>query len=71
MNTARVIEEIEFIKLPEVKKITGLGTTYIYEKAKEGKFPRQVKLGSRSVAWVKAEVQEWAKAQIEAARGQS
>lgn len=71
MNTARTIEEVEFIKLPEVRRITGMGTTFIYEKAKQGEFPRQVKLGTKSVAWIRAEVQEWANAQIAAARGQS
>ncbi|ATR83993.1 MULTISPECIES: helix-turn-helix transcriptional regulator [Pseudomonas] len=71
MNTARATEDIEFIKLPEVRRITGMGTTFIYEKAKQGEFPRQVKLGTKSVAWIRAEVQEWANAQIAAARGQS
>ena len=71
MNTARATEDIEFIKLPEVRRITSMGTTFIYEKAKQGEFPRQVKLGTKSVAWIRAEVQEWANAQIAAARGQN
>lgn len=59
---------IEFIKLPEVKQITGIGTTKIYEMANQGLFPRQVKLGGRSVAWVKEEVLRWAQDQVSASR---
>lgn len=61
-------DEIEFIKLPEVKKITGIGTTKIYQMAKDGEFPRQVKLGARAVAWVRAEVLEWNRARVEGHR---
>ncbi|MGR4041548.1 helix-turn-helix transcriptional regulator [Pseudomonas sp. 910_21] len=64
------IEHIEYIKLPEVKNLTGMGTTFIYMKAKAGEFPRQVKLGSRSVAWIKSEVLQWNLAQAQASRAQ-
>lgn len=69
MNTARNEEPIEFIKLPAVKALTGIGTTKIYEMAKRGSFPRQVNQGGRGVAWIKAEVIAWNRAQVEAARG--
>lgn len=51
---------IEFIRLPEVRRLTGLSTSSIYEKTTSGSFPKQVKLGPRAVAWVKAEVNAWA-----------
>ncbi len=70
MNTARVIDEIEIIRLPEVKKITGMGTTFIYTKAKAGEFPRQVKLGESAVGWIKSEVQQWVKERAAASRSQ-
>lgn len=59
MNTARLQEDVEMIKLPEVRRITGLGTTSIYNKMASNEFPRQVKLGIHGVAWVKAEVIAW------------
>lgn len=64
-------EEIEFIRLPEVKKLVGLGTTKIYTMASEGLFPKQVRLGGRAVAWIKSEVLQWSNDQIAAARGQA
>jgi len=63
-------EPVEFIRLPEVKKLVGLGTTKIYTMASEGLFPKQVPLGGRAVAWVKSEVLQWNNDQVAAARGQ-
>ncbi|MBI3908514.1 MAG: AlpA family phage regulatory protein [Pseudomonas fluorescens] len=73
MNTERKDqheEPVEFIRLPEVKKLVGLGTTKIYTMAVQGLFPKQVPLGGRAVAWVKSEVLQWNNAQLAAARGQ-
>lgn len=68
MSTKLNEQDIEFIRLPEVKKLVGLGTTKIYMMASEGLFPKQVKLGGRAVAWVKSEVLAWSKEQVEASR---
>lgn len=54
-------QEIKYIKLPEVRRITSLSTTTIYKMANKGEFPKQVSLGARSVAWLLEEVQEWAR----------
>lgn len=73
MNTARNDhheEPVEFIRLPKVKELTGLGTTKLYEMANKGLFPKQVPLGGRAVAWIKSEVLQWNNDQIAAARGQ-
>lgn len=58
MNAAT--EEIEFIRLPEVKRICGLSTATIYRMAVNGKFPKQVKIGDSAVAWIRSEVDQWA-----------
>ncbi|MGO4003704.1 helix-turn-helix transcriptional regulator [Pseudomonas fluorescens] len=74
MNTARIDDQheepVEFIRLPEVKKLVGLGTTKIYTMAREGLFPKQVPLGGRAVAWIKSEVLQWNIDRVNAARGQ-
>jgi prophage regulatory protein len=51
---------IRFIRLPEVKKMTGLGKTTLYGMVKDGEFPAPVKIGGRAVAWVESEVDQWA-----------
>ncbi|MCY1396450.1 Prophage CP4-57 regulatory protein (AlpA) [compost metagenome] len=65
---ARCEQDIEYIRLPEVKKIVGLGTTKIYAMIKEGDFPAQVNVGGRAVAWVLHEVQQWARDRMEVQR---
>ena len=50
---------MKFIKLDAVKSLTGLSRSSIYQFIHEGRFPASVKLGSRSVAWVTSEVEEW------------
>lgn len=68
MNTAQIPDDVEFIKIAEVRRITGLGTSTIYERMLAKQFPSQVKLGPRAVAWVKSEVLAWVKERIGAAR---
>lgn len=58
------------IRLPEVKKLTGISRSNIYGLIKRNKFPKQVNLGARSVGWVESEVQEWIEHRI-AERDQS
>lgn len=66
MNTAQKVEPIEYIRLPEVRRITGLSTATIYRMAVGGKFPLQAKVGEQAVAWVRAEVEQWAASKAEA-----
>lgn len=51
--------EYRFLNLREVLHKTGLGKTSIYQYMAEGKFPRNVSLGGRSVAWVSTEIDDW------------
>ena len=45
-----------FLRLPQVLEMTGMSKTYIYARIKEGTFPKQIQLGSRSVVWSEREV---------------
>lgn len=47
------------IRLPVVLDRTGQGKSKIYQDIKNGTFPAPVKLGSRNVAWIEEEVQQW------------
>lgn len=61
-------EDIEFIRLPKVIALVGLSETTIYEMANTGRFPKQVKVGGRAVAWIKSEVLQWSQERVAAAR---
>lgn len=48
-----------FLRLREVLHRTGLGRSTVYRWMDEGRFPRSVRLGGRSVAWIEHEIDEW------------
>jgi len=52
------------IRLDEVIRITGLSRSRIYQYISEDKFPDNVSLGGRSVAWVESEVCRWVESVI-------
>lgn len=68
MNT--IANDIRFIRLPEVQRITGLGRSQIYTLAQRDAFPKPVKLAERCSAWIESEVTDWVRARIAAARQQ-
>ncbi|WP_324738097.1 AlpA family transcriptional regulator [Pseudoalteromonas sp. CuT4-3] len=50
---------MRLIKLKEVIEKTSLGRSTIYEFMTDGRFPKQVSLGAKSVAWLESEVDDW------------
>lgn len=56
------------LQLPEVVDRTGLSRNTIYVRLDQGRFPRPVSLGTRSVGWLESEVDEWIRQQIAASR---
>ena len=57
-----------FLRLPEVKNLTGLSKSSIYARIAEGSFPRQISLGSRMVVWLETDIQNWIAEQVSAAQ---
>ena len=57
-----------FLRLPKVKQLTGVGRSQIYHLIKQGKFPKQIHIGPKSVAWLDSEVSEWMKERIRLSR---
>ncbi|MFJ7172272.1 helix-turn-helix transcriptional regulator [Citrobacter freundii] len=49
----------KLIRLSEVIRRTGFGKTWIYNLIRSGKFPKQIKIGERAVAFIESEVDEW------------
>jgi prophage regulatory protein len=54
------------LRLAQVRAVTGLGKTKIYELQADGAFPMRVKLTTHSVAWIESEVQMWLAGRITA-----
>ena len=67
--SSATIDHPRLIRLPEVRKITGLSRTAIYGLLATGKFPASIQLTARAVAWVEDEVRGWIVARIAARVG--
>jgi prophage regulatory protein len=52
-NTTRLLRR------RQVEALTGLKRSTIYQRLAEGTFPKQIRLGPRSVGWLASEVDSW------------
>ncbi len=59
-----------FLREKQVRQRTGLSRSTIYNRISEGRFPKQVSLGGRAVAWVDLEIDAWIADQIFQSRNQ-
>jgi len=48
-----------FIKLPKVRDYTSFSTSELYRRIAAGTFPKQIRLGPKSVVWDESEVLAW------------
>lgn len=53
------------LRLPEVRRRTGLSTTTIYRKMGLGEFPRSTRLSLNVVAWYESDIGRWVAAPLE------
>jgi len=56
------------LRLPEVKKLTGLSRSTIYLRISFSQFPKPISLGGRAVGWIEAEVDAWLQEQVHLSR---
>ena len=56
------------LRLPAVRRRTGLSRSSIYLRISQGRFPKPISLGERAVGWVESEVNDWLTRMIEASR---
>lgn len=68
LGRSQPLSPTRFVRLPEVKALTGLSRSTVYERIREGQFPKPVGLGGRNVGWVESEVSAWIEGRIAASR---
>lgn len=49
----------ELIRLPQLEAMTGRKCSSIYEDMAAGRMPKPIKIGPRSVAWLRSDVEAW------------
>lgn len=59
-------ENDRFLRLPEVRHITGRSKTQIYG---DETFPRPIKIAKRESRWVESSVRAWMQSKVDAAMG--
>ena len=59
-----------FLRLPKVKQLTGFGRSQIYHLIKQGKFPKQIHISPKSVAWLESELEAWMEDRIRLSRNE-
>ena len=64
-------DDVSFLRLPELKSVTGLSKSSLYALIRAKTFPSPVQLGPRTVAWVRSEVRQWAAERISKSRSAS
>ena len=52
----------DFLRMPTVMRMTGLGRSTIYRLIADQKFPSPVRLGLRAVAWRRTDLDRWSEA---------
>lgn len=56
------------LRRPQVEAVTGLSCSTIYQLIGKGQFPRPVRIGVRTVAWIQSEVVDYIESRIAASR---
>jgi len=62
------LDDVAFLRLPQVKAVTGLSKSSLYALIREKRFPAPVRLGARAVAWIRSEVNQWAADRVHESR---
>ncbi len=52
-------EKAEMLRKPEVVAMVSLSGSTINKKVADGSFPKPQKIGSRAVAWRRADIEKW------------
>jgi prophage regulatory protein len=61
------VEVERILRFPEVKTLTALGRSSIFLYANEGRFPKSIRIGTRSVGWLASEIAAYNAARIRGA----
>lgn len=57
------------LRLPEVRSRTGFSRSRIYALMGKKEFPHPIRIGTRAVAWLEREINDWIQSRIRETRG--
>ena len=53
--------QVRLVRLPEVMARVGMRRSAIYQRMRDGSFPRSRSLGSKCTVWIESEIDDWIK----------
>ncbi len=59
----------QLLRKPTIIELTGMSNSTLYYMMNKNEFPKPVKLGARSVAWKRSEVENWINSRERAMQG--
>ena len=59
------------LRLPEVKRRTGLSRSSIYNRIAVNSFPRGFSLGGRARGWLESEIEQWITAKAKSGKNET
>jgi len=65
------ISNIKLIRLSAVINKTGYSKSWIYKLIRNKQFPQPIKIGSRAVAFIEGEIDEWIEVLISKSRNET
>jgi len=60
---------LRFLRLPQVREKTGKSASTIYREVQLGRFPKPVKIGPNTSAWLEHEIEQHMREIVEKSRG--
>lgn len=59
---------LTLLRLPDVRRRTGLSKTQIYRLTRDGQFPSGIRISPRCTCWASSEIDTWIRTRIADAR---
>ena len=53
------LEDLAILRLSEIKRLTSLSRSSIYDMMAKGIFPKALRLGPKAIGWRTGEIREW------------
>ena len=60
--------DFQVIRMHQLKAITGLSKTTLYDLIKKGEIPKPIKLGARAVGWLQSDIEAFISSRVVASR---
>ena len=58
-DTYKTAQSCKLLKVQQVAELTSVSRSHLHRLARDGKFPKPIKIGENRSAWLESDVQEW------------